>query len=265
MDLKSGEQNGGISARLEGALAEEGGRMSTEFLPVLSRGKHRRPRKGACLMEYASYLAGEKWTDHPTCIHPLLAELARQVNDFVSDETRQRLVELVPDVIGLTGGDLRIDLRIALRAARTALPIVAEERQLMMATAVLTCERLLAELDGRPCAPLSQESADALALVPGAAAWARRFTRHTSVSARVFRREAAPTIVRYAVQGVAHACVPDPDAILHGMLVGAIADAQDVRRLGAADPPPPPAAPSRSALPRVSVPFAPRIRASTRD
>ena len=93
---------------------------STEFLPLLSRGKHRRPRQGACVMEYASYLAGEKWSDHPACTHPLLAELARQVNDFTSDDARQALVELVPDMIGLTGSDLRIDLRIALRAARTA-------------------------------------------------------------------------------------------------------------------------------------------------
>jgi hypothetical protein len=118
-------------------------------------------------MEYASYLAGEKWSDHPACTHPLLAELARQINDFISDERRQALVELVPDVIGLTGSDLRIDLRIALRAARTALPVVAEERQQMMATAVLTCERLRADLDGRPGAPLSQDSSDALASLQG--------------------------------------------------------------------------------------------------
>src|SRR3954464_14501138 len=107
--------------------------MSTEHgrfpdsLPLLSRGKHRRPRSGACLMEYASYLAGEKWSDHPACTHPLLGELARQVNDFTCDEARQALAELVPDLIGLTGDDLRIDLRVALRAAQTALPIVAEE------------------------------------------------------------------------------------------------------------------------------------------
>jgi hypothetical protein len=197
---------------------------STEFLPLLSRGKHRSPRQGACLMECASYLAGEKWSDHPACTHPLLAELARQINDFISDERRQALVELVPDVIGLTGSDLRIDLRIALRAARTALPVVAEERQQMMATAVLTCERLRADLDGRPGAPLSQDSSDALGLAPGAATWARGFTHNISISHRAFRRQAAPAIVRYAVQGIAHACVADPDSLLNEMLVGAIED-----------------------------------------
>jgi hypothetical protein len=32
---------------------------SPDFVLVLSRGKHRHPRRGACFMEFASYLAGE--------------------------------------------------------------------------------------------------------------------------------------------------------------------------------------------------------------
>jgi hypothetical protein len=175
-------------------------------------------------MEYASYLAGEKWSDHPACTHPLLGELARQVNDFISDEGRQALVELVPDMIGSIGDDLRIDLLISLRAARAALPVAAEERQQIMAVAVLTCERLRAEVDGHPGAPLSQQSSDALALAPEAATWATRYTRNLHISQRTFRRHAAPTIVRYAVQGIARACIPDPDAILRDLLVGAIDD-----------------------------------------
>jgi hypothetical protein len=180
-------------------------------------------------MEYTSYLAGERWTDHPACTHPLLGELARQVNDFISDEARQALAELVPDMIGLTGTDLRIDLRIALRAARTALPTVAEQRQRIMAVAVLTCERLSAELDGCPDAPLSQESREALALAPAAATWASRYTRNLSISHRTFRRQTAPTIVRYAVQGIARACITDPDPVLHDLLVGAIEDCRSLQ------------------------------------
>lgn len=197
---------------------------STDFLPLLSRGKHRRPRTGACLMEYASYLAGERWSDHPACTHPLVGELARQVNDFSCDESRQALAGLVPDLIGLTGTDLRIDVRIALRAARTALPVVAEERQQIMAVAILTCERLTSDLDGCPDAPLSKQSIDTLALAPAAAAWAYRYTSQLTISREAFRRQAAPTIVRCAVQGIAHACIPDPDALLNDLLVGAIGD-----------------------------------------
>lgn len=100
-----------------------------ELIPVLSRGKHRNPRRGACFMELASYLAGERWSDHPACTHPLLAALARDVNDYSSDAARGRLVRLIPSVIGLTGDDLHLDARIALSCARMALPVVAAGRQ----------------------------------------------------------------------------------------------------------------------------------------
>ena len=196
---------------------------SKDFLPLLSRGKHHRPRHGACFMEFASYLAGERWSDHPPCTHPLLGLLARTVNDHVSDEARQGLVALVPDVIGLVGADLRIDARIALRAASTALPLVAADRQRVMAVGVLTCERVVADLDGCPGAPLSQRSRDALARSPGAAAWAQTYTRDISISHRSFRRQAAPAIVGSAVRGIARAC-PDRDRVLHDLLVGAIED-----------------------------------------
>jgi hypothetical protein len=184
-------------------------------------------------MEFASCLAGERWSDRPACTHPLLAELARQVNDHISDDARQTLVRLVPDVIGVTGSDLHIDVRIALRAARTALPVVADVRQQAMAVAVLTCERLLADLDCYPDAPLRQQSRDALALAPGATAWARRYTRNIATSPRTFRRRTAPAIVGHAVHGIAQACGPDPDHMLHDLLVGAIDDCRarlDIRR-----------------------------------
>lgn len=76
-------------------------------LPRLSRGSHLGPEEGACFMEYASVLAGEPFSDQPRCTHPLLAELARMVNDSVSDSGRQRLLPLVPSVIGRTTDDPR--------------------------------------------------------------------------------------------------------------------------------------------------------------
>ena len=111
------------------------------LLPMLSRGKHRNPRKGACFMEFASLLAGERWSDHPACTHPLLAAVARHVNDHTSDAGRQRLAGLIPSVIGLTGDDLHIDARIALGSATMALPVVAADRQRVMAVSVLSCDR----------------------------------------------------------------------------------------------------------------------------
>jgi hypothetical protein len=199
--------------------------QSPALLPVLSRGKHRNPRKGACFMEFASLLAGERWSDHPACTHPLLAAAARHVNDYTSDAGRPRLVTLIPSVIGLTGHDLRIDARIALRSAILALPVVAAERQRVMAVSVLSCDRMLAELDGRPAGELEGPSRRALSRAPLAAGWASRFAdtaRSAPVTARRFRDQSAPTIVHNAVAGIAQACVPDPDAILRDLLVQAI-------------------------------------------
>jgi hypothetical protein len=62
------------------------------LVPTLRRGRHRSPRGGACFMEFASYLAGERWSDHPRCTDPTLAMVARAVNDLVDDE-RLALVE----------------------------------------------------------------------------------------------------------------------------------------------------------------------------
>jgi hypothetical protein len=196
-----------------------------ELLPVLSRGQHRSPRKGACFMEFASLLAGERWSDHPACTHPLLAAVARHVNDHTSDAGRSRLAGLIPSVIGLTGDDPHIDARIALRSATIALPVVAADRQRVMAVSVLASERVLAELDGRPVGALEAQSRAALAQAPHAAAWADRFVaRGGRPPVRRFRRQAAPTIVRNAVEGIAQACVPDPDAMLRDLLVQAIAE-----------------------------------------
>lgn len=193
-------------------------------LPVLSRGKHRSPRKGACFMELASFLAGERWSDHPTCTHPLLAALARHVNDRTSDATRQRLGVLIPSVIGLTSDDLHIDVRIALRCARTALPVVAADRQRVMAVGILSCERVLDDLDGRPDGSLEDDSRWALEQVPDAARWARRLIAEVAVAPAGFRRRAAPHIVSSAADGIARACVPDTDGLLHDLLVETIAE-----------------------------------------
>jgi hypothetical protein len=195
------------------------------LLPTLSRGKHRSPRKGGCFMEFASLLAGERWSDHPGCTHPLLAAVARQVNDYTSDAGRARLADLIPSVIGLTGDDLHIDATIALGSARLALPVAAAERQHVLAVGVLSCERVLAQLDGRPVGALDEQSRSALAQVPDAAAWAARFigaAPASATSARRFRQQAAPSIVRNAAQGIAQACIPDPDRMLRVMLVRAI-------------------------------------------
>jgi hypothetical protein len=205
-----------------------------ESMPVLSRGKHRNPRRGACFMEMVSLLAGQRWSDHPGCTHPLLAEMARLVNDAVTDRARPQLVPLIPSVIGLTSDDLHMDVAIALRSAGVALPIAAEPRQRVLATAVLACERVLAGLDSRDPDLLSSLSRQALNQVPEAERWARSFSSRRPVSRGAFRAQTAPHILNIAVESIALACAPDVEQRLIDLLAATIADCRAMSTTGVA-------------------------------
>jgi hypothetical protein len=206
-------------------------RRTPDLVPVLSRGKHRNPRKGACFMELASYLAGERWSDHPKCTHPLLAAMAREVNDSVDDATRRRLAPLIPDVIGLDSDDPRADAWIARTAALAALPVVAAEKQDIAAVGLYSCERHLARLEGRPLDELTPEVAAALDRVPHARDWARGFTATGWGPAGHFDRRSASVIVHTAVSGLAAACIDDPQERLVTLLTDTIAECR--QRFGA--------------------------------
>jgi hypothetical protein len=66
----------------------------------LSKGKHRSPEDGACVMELASMLAGEQFTDHPVSVCPVIAALLRSYNDSVDDRRRQDLYAYASRVVG---------------------------------------------------------------------------------------------------------------------------------------------------------------------
>ena len=145
-------------------LGKNMGMSAPDVMPVLSRGKHRNPRKGACFMELVSFVAGEPWSDHPACTHPLLSSLARLINDHTSDGARPRLAPLIPNVIGLTTDDPQLDVRIALRAATAALPVAPAERQRVLAVGVLVANRVL---DDRAADEMRRLSREALASALG--------------------------------------------------------------------------------------------------
>jgi hypothetical protein len=189
-----------------------------DLMPVLSRGKHRNPKKGACFMELASFLAGEPWSDHPACTHPLLASLARDVNDHVGDHARGRLAPLIPEVIGLRSDDPRVDAWIAREAALAALPVASSERQGVAAVGLLRCERMLNSLEGRPKHHVDARTEAALEAAPQARDWARGFTALGWGSTGSFSRRSAPAIVHSAVSGIGVACVSDADEILVDLL-----------------------------------------------
>lgn len=176
-------------------------------------------------MEFASYLAGEPWSDHPKCTHPLLASLARMVNDFSGDSARSELAELTPTVIGLTSNDPRLSVLIALRAATCALPASSADRQRALAVGILSCERALLDLDGYVSEGEAEQISRAFALAPDAEAWAREFVAALGFgSTAKFIKQVSQAIVRTAVEGVAHACVSDIDTRLRVMLATTIDD-----------------------------------------
>ncbi len=202
--------------------------QTPDLVPVLSPGRHRNPRKGACFMEMASFLAGERWSDHPSCTHPLLAGAARRVNDSVGEEARADLVPLIPSVIGLTGEDPRIAARLALSCATAALPYVSASRQNVLAVGVQTCERMLAGLEGRPETSMTATGRAALHRAPDAERWASRHVRPGRLSQRVFVRQTAPHVVAYAIDGLAEACIDDRDGRLVALLRECIVQAKAV-------------------------------------
>lgn len=103
-------------------------------LPMLDRGAHRSPERGACLMEYVSVLAGTRFSDHPRCTHPALAQLARWVNDEIVDPaTRSRLAVLAPDLIGTQTRDPRVTFTVMACCLRAALAVRPQGRDVQQA------------------------------------------------------------------------------------------------------------------------------------
>lgn len=181
-------------------------------LPVLSRGRHRNPRKGACFMEMASVLANEPWSDRPQCTHPLLAQLARLVNDHTTDSGRGDLAVMIPEVVGVHGGDLDWEVALVAAVAGQAIYDVPEETQRALAAGLLRCAELTPPGDGAGIRA-------ALDRAPGAEQWARRFIDGAPpIRPKAFRKHTSPAVMLSAVRGLARAAVPDPDARLRDLL-----------------------------------------------
>lgn len=189
------------------------------MLPMLARGKHRNPRRGACFMELASFLAGERWSDRPACTHPLLAHLARLVNDLTSDAARPRLAVMVPSVIGLNSDEPHWWDEITIVAAHHALPVVAEASQRALAVGLLTCERQRAQRADAALPGMHPMTVEALAMVPMAHRWADSFIGQMGVPGH---QHPGSHVLECAALGISAALTPDPDAQLYDLLATVI-------------------------------------------
>ena len=74
---------------------------STSYQTIrLGRGKHASPAEGACVMELASMLAREPFSDHPVSVCPVIGAFLRTYNDSVEDGRRQDLYAYASKVVG---------------------------------------------------------------------------------------------------------------------------------------------------------------------
>jgi hypothetical protein len=70
----------------------------------LTKGKHSSPTDGACVMELASMLAGEPFTDHPASVCPVIASFLRAYNDVIDEGRRQDLYAYASRAVGTRAG-----------------------------------------------------------------------------------------------------------------------------------------------------------------
>ena len=70
---------------------------------VLASGAHRSREQGTCFMEATAWIAGQKHSDAPDCVCPMLGAFLRNLNDSLSDSDRQNLKPYLRLVIGTEG------------------------------------------------------------------------------------------------------------------------------------------------------------------
>jgi hypothetical protein len=66
----------------------------------LETGRHHGPKDGACVMELASMLAHEPFSDHPQSVCPVIAAFLRSYNDHVDQTRRQDLYRYATRAVG---------------------------------------------------------------------------------------------------------------------------------------------------------------------
>src|SRR3954453_5670034 len=66
----------------------------------LSPGRHESPARGACVLELASMLAGERFSDHPQAVCPVLAGFLRSYNDLLPETNLDELYPYAALVVG---------------------------------------------------------------------------------------------------------------------------------------------------------------------
>ena len=75
----------------------------------LGVGRHDRPGAIVCVMELASMIAGERFTDRPSSVCPIIGSILRMYNDNLDDGRRGDLYRYAAEAVG-TRGDYKLQL-----------------------------------------------------------------------------------------------------------------------------------------------------------
>ena len=67
---------------------------------TIRRGKHASPDRGACVVELASMLAGERFSDHPPTVCPVIAGFLRGYNDLMPEQDLPELYPIAGHTVG---------------------------------------------------------------------------------------------------------------------------------------------------------------------
>ena len=73
---------------------------------TLAYGTHPNPQDGRCAMEWVAHIAGERHSDQPACVSPVVRALCVALNDGLDCSARQRLRPYLTRTIGTSGDGL---------------------------------------------------------------------------------------------------------------------------------------------------------------
>src|SRR3954466_7028969 len=210
-------------------------------LPILDAGRHRSPRHGACLMEYTSVLAGERFRDSPSCTDPVPAAappgypdpgpaaVARAVNDSSGEAARQRIAPYAGDLTTTHGADVEVQLGIVRRCVLTALRTADGTRRHVLLVALLGLDRAAAGADeGWDRSMLSVDSELALLDNNGGVAEAAAYVAMLPVSVGEHAKRALGVDVEISVATIAESaeCADD---VLFELFLECLDDYRDAR------------------------------------
>jgi hypothetical protein len=210
-------------------LSRPSRRHAPAGLPILSAGKHRRPRRGACLMEYVSVLAGRRFSAAPACTDRTLAAVARAVNDYSSDGARQQLTRYAGELT--TAGRLEVvdQQDLVRRVVLTALPFADGHRRCTLLVSLLGLERAAAgRSEGFERHMMGLDTELALLGMERDVARAGEQLALWPVEVAEHHKKALAVTVEVAVRTIA-AFAPEPDAVLHDLLGSCLDDHRRAR------------------------------------